>query len=31
MDAFWGAFIGAIAGWFALGVISILVGGQKNE
>ena len=28
---FWGAFIGAIAGWLLLGFLSVFVGGRKNE
>lgn len=27
---FWGAFIGAIAGWLLLGLLSLLIGGRKN-
>lgn len=28
---FWGSFLGAIAGWLFIGLISVLIGGRKNE
>lgn len=30
MSVFWGAFLGSFAGWLALGVLSLCIGGKKN-